>query len=94
MDIPTTLTPSSPPAMGTDESVNIAGEWLAEEAETSQWSLRVRVRISLLPTGILSPSGTRPRRLGGATWTRTKSWTLATWRIPHRDPQAEARQGP
>ena len=52
MDIPMTPTPSSPPAMGTDETADIAGEWLAEEAEMSPWSRRVRVRISLLITGV------------------------------------------
>ena len=93
-DIPTTPTPSSPPAMGTDETADIAGKWLEEEAEMSPCSQRVRLRISLLPTGAQGPPRARPRRLGGATWTRTKTWTSATWRSPHRDPQAEARRGP
>ena len=79
---------------GIDETADIAGEWLAEEAKTSRGSQRVRVRISLLPTGVLSPTRTRPRRLGGATWTRTKTWISATWRSPDRDPQAEACRGP
>ena len=101
-----TPTPSSPPATGMDEAADIAEEWLAEEAETSPWSQRVRVRISLLPTGARDPPSARPRRLGGATWTRRKTWTLATRRSPHprthrgdpaethRDPLAEARQDP
>ena len=105
-DIPTTPTPSSTPAMGTGETADIAGKWLAEEAETSPWSRRVRVRISLLPTGARNPSSVRPRRLGGATWTRMMKWTSATWRSPHprthrgdpaeahRDPLAEDHQDP
>ena len=76
-----------------EETTEIAEEWLEEEAEMSSWSRRVGVRISLLPTRVLSPPRTRPRRLGGATWTRTKTWTSATWRSSHRDPQAEARRG-
>ena len=59
--------PSSPPATGMDETADIAEEWLEEEAEMSPWSRRVRVRISLLPTGARSPPSARPRRLGGAT---------------------------
>ena len=35
-----------------DEAADIAEEWLEEEAETSPWSRRVRLRISLLPTGV------------------------------------------
>ena len=105
-DTPTTPTPSSPPATGMDEAADIAEEWLAEEAETSPWSRRVRVRISLLPTGARSLPRARPRRPGGATWTRIKTWTSATRRSPHprthrgdpaethRDPLAEARQDP
>ena len=105
-DIPTTPTPSSAPAMGTDETADIAEESLAEEAETSPWSRRVRVRISLLPTGARSPPRARPRRLGGATWTRMMTWTSATRRSPHprthrgdpaetrRDPLAEDHQDP
>ena len=50
-----------------------AEEWLAEEAETSPWSRKVRMRISLLPTGARSLP--RPRRPGGATWTRMTTWT-------------------
>ena len=50
-DTPRTPTPSSPPATGMNEAADIAEEWLAEEAETSPWSQRVRVRISLLLTG-------------------------------------------
>ena len=103
-DTPSTLTPSSPPAMGTDETADIAGEWLAEEAETSPWSRRVRVRISLLPTGARSPPRARPRRPVGATWTRMRTWTSVTRRRPHprthrgspaethRDPLAEDHQ--
>ena len=106
MDIPTTPTPPSLPAMGTDETADIAGEWLAEEAKTFPWSRRVRVRISLLPTGVLSRPRARPRRLSGATWTRMMTWTSATGRSPHppthqgdpagthRDPLAEARRDP
>ena len=98
--------PSSPPAMGTDETADIAEEWLEEEVEMSPWSRRVRVRISLLPTGVLRPPRRRPRRLGGATWTRLKTWTLATRRSSHprthrgdpaethRDPLAVARRDP
>ena len=82
------------------------GEWLAEEAETSPWSRRVRMRISLLPTGARTPLSARPRRLGGATWTRMMTWTLVTRRSPHprihrgdpaeahRDPLAEDHQDP
>ena len=100
-DTPTTPIPSSPPATGMDETADIAEEWLAEEAETSPWSRRVRVRISLLPTGARDPAGARPRRLGGATWTTRKTWTSVTRRSPHprthlgdpvethRDPLAE-----
>ena len=80
---PTTPTPSSPPATGMDETADIAEEWLEEEAEMSPWSRRVRVRISLLPTGARSPPSARPRRLGGATWTRMMTWTSATRRSPH-----------
>ena len=106
VDTPTTPTPSSPPAMGTEETADIAGEWLAEEAEMSPWSRKVRVRISLFPTGARNPPSARPRRLGGATWTRVMTWTSATQRSPHprthrgdpaethRDPLAEARQDP
>ena len=105
-DIPTTPTPSSPPAMGTDETADIAGEWLAEEVETCQCSRRVRVRISLLPTGVQNPPSARPRRLGGATWTTMMTWTSATRRSPHprthggdpaeahRDPLADDHQDP
>ena len=106
MDIPTTLMHSPPPATGTDETADIAEEWLEEEAEMSPWSQRVRVRISLLPTGARSPPRARPRRPGGATWKRVMTWTSATRRSPHppnhrddpaetrRDPLAEARQDP
>ena len=73
--------------------------WLAEEAETSPWSRKVRMTIPLLPTG--DRSLPRPRRLGGATWTR-----MMTQRSPHprthrgdlvethRDPLAEDHQDP
>ena len=105
-DTPTTPTPSSPPATGMDEAADIAEEWLAEEAETSPWSRRARVRISLLTTGARDPPSARPRRLGGATWTRRKTWTSVTRRSPHprthrgdpaethRDPLAEDHQDP
>ena len=105
-DTPTTQTPSSPPATGMDEAVYIAEEWLAEEAETSPWSRRVRMKISLLPTGARDPPSARPRRLGEATWTRRKTWTSVTRRSPHprthrgdpaethRDPLAEDHQDP
>ena len=103
-DTPTTPTPSSPPATGMNEAADIAEEWLAEEAETSPWSPKVRMRISLLPTGAQSLPRARPRRLGGATWMRMMTWTSTTRRSPHprthrdnpaeahRDPLAEARQ--
>ena len=105
-DIPTTPTPCSPPALGTDETADIAGEWFGEEAETSPWSRRVSVRISLLRTGAQSPPRARPRRPGGATWTRMRTWNSCTRRSPHpwthrgnpadthRDPMAEARRDP
>ena len=60
------------------------------------------MRISLLPTGARSLP--RPRRPGGATWTRMMTWTLTTRRSPHprthrgdpaethRDPLAEDHQ--
>ena len=66
----------------------------------------MRVRISLLPTGARSLPRVRPRRLGGATWTRMMTWTSTTQRSPHprthrgdpaethRDPLVEARQDP
>ena len=56
MDTPTTVTPSSPPVTGMNEAVDIAKWWLgrAEEAETSPWNRKVRMRISLLPTGARS----------------------------------------
>ena len=41
------------------------------------------MRISLLPTGGRNPPSARPRRLGGATWTRMMTWTSATRRSPH-----------
>ena len=106
MDTPTTPTPSSPPATGMNEAANIAEERLAEEAETSPWSRRVRVRISLLPTGARSLPRAGPRRPGGATWTRMMTWTSTTRRSPHprthrgdpaethRDPLAEDHQDP
>ena len=105
-ETPTTPTPSSPPATGMDEAADIAEEWLAEEAETSPWSRRVRVRISLLPTGAQSLPRARPRRPGGATWTRMMTLTSTTRRSPHprthrgdpaeahRDPLAEDHQDP
>ena len=64
----------------------------------------MRVRISLLPTGARGPP--RPRRLGGVTWTRMKTWTSVTRRSfhprthrgdpaeAHRDPLAEDHQDP
>ena len=103
-DTPTTVTPPSPPATGMNEAADIAEEWLAEEAETSPWSQKVRMRISLLPTGARSLP--RPRRLGGATWTRMTTKTSTTRRSPHprthrgdpaethRDPLAEDHQDP
>ena len=103
-DTPTTVTPSSPPATGMNEAADIAEEWLAEEAQTSPWSGKVRMRISLLPTGARSLP--RPRRPGGATWTRMMTWTSTTRRSPHprthradpaethRDPLAEDHQDP
>ena len=97
-DTPTTLTPSSPPATGMDETTHIAEEWLEEEAEMSPWSRRVRVRISLLPTGARSLPRARPRQPGGATWTRMKTWTSVTRRSPHprthRGDPAEAHRAP
>ena len=70
VDTPMTPTPSSPPATGVNEAADIAEEWLAEEAETSPWIRRVRVRTSLLPTGARSLPRAGPRRPGGPTWTR------------------------
>ena len=105
-DTPTTPTPSSPPATGMNDAADIAEEWLAEEAETSPWSRRVRVRIFLLPTGARSLLRAGPRRPGGATWTRMMTWTSTTRRSPHprthrgdpaethRDPLAEDHQDP
>ena len=106
MDTPTTVTPSSPPATGMNGAADIAKWWLgrAEEAETSPWSRKVRMRISLLPTGARSLP--RPRRPGGATWTRMTTWTSASGRSAHprthrgdpaethRDPLAEDLQDP
>ena len=78
--------------------------WTAEEAETSPWNRKVRMRISLLPTGARSLP--RPRRPGGATWTRMTTWTSASRRSAHprthrgdpaethRDPLAENHQDP
>ena len=103
-DTPTTPTPPSPPATGMNEAADIAEEWLAEEAETYRWSRKVSMRISLLPTG--AQSLPRPRRPGGATWTRMMTWTSTTRRSPHprthrgdpgethRDPLAEDHQDP
>ena len=106
MDTPTTVTPSSPPATGMNEAADIAEWWLgrAEEAETSPWSRKVRMRISLLPTGARTLPG--PRRPGGATWTRMTTWTSTSRRSAHprthrgdpaethRDPLAEDHQDP
>ena len=87
-----------------NEAADITEEWLAEEAETSPWSLKVRMRISLLPTGAWSLP--RPRRPGGATWTRMTTWTSTSRRSAqprtdrgdpvetHRDPRAEDHQDP
>ena len=79
-----------------DEAADIAEEWLAEEAEMSPWSRRVRLRISLLPTGARSLP--RPRHLGGATWTRMMTWTSTTCRSPHprthRGDPADAHRDP
>ena len=54
---PTTVTPSSPPVTGMNGAVDIAKWWLgrAEAAETFPWNRKVRMRISLLPTGARSP---------------------------------------
>ena len=90
------MTPSSPPAIGMNEAADIAEEWLAEEAETSPWSWKVRMRISLLPTGALGLR--RPRRPGGATCTTMTTWTSTSRRSAHprthRDPLAEDHQDP
>ena len=103
-DTPTTVTPPSPPATGMNEAADIAEESLVEEAETSPWSRKVRMRIPLLPTGARSLP--RPRGPGGATWTRMTTWTSTTRRSPHprthrgdlaetqRDPLAEDHQDP
>ena len=45
------------------------------------WNRKVRMRISLLPTGARSLP--RPRRPGGATWTRMTTWTWASRRSAH-----------
>ena len=104
MDIPTTPTPSSPPA--TDETADIAEERLEEEAGMSPWSRKVKMGMPLLPTGVQSPVHARPRRPGGMTWTRMMTWTSATRRSPHprthrgepaethQDSLEEARRGP
>ena len=106
VDTPTTVTPSSPPVTGMNEAANIAKWWLgrAEEAETSPWNRKDRMRISLPPTGARSLP--RPRRPGGATWTRMTTWTSASRRSAHprthrgdpaethRDPLAEDHQDP
>ena len=106
VDTLTTVTPSSPPVTGMNEAADIAKWWLgrAEEAETSPWNRKVRMRISLLPTGARSLP--RPRRPGGATWTRMTTWTSASRRSAHprthrgdpaeahRDPLAEDHQDP
>ena len=103
-DTPTTVTPSSPPATGMNEAADIAEEWLVEEAETSPWSQKVGMRIPLLPTEARSLP--RPRRPGGATWTRMTTWTSTSRRSAHprthrgdpaetqRDPLAEDHQDP
>ena len=89
-----------------NEAADIAKWWLgrAEEAETSPWSRKVRMRISLLPTGARSLP--RPRRPGGATWTRMTTWTSTSRRSAHprthrgdpaethRDSLAEDHQDP
>ena len=56
MDTPMTVTPSSPPVTGMNEAADIAKCRLgrAEAAETSPWNRKVRMRISLLPTGAWS----------------------------------------
>ena len=106
VDTPTTVTPSSPPATGMNEAADIAKWWLgrAEEAEMSTWNRKVRMRISLLPTGARSLPG--PRRPSGATWKRMTTWTSASRRgahprthrgdpaEAHRDPLAEDHQDP
>ena len=106
VDTPTTVTPSSPPVTGMNEAADIAKWWLgrAEEAETSPWSRKVRMRIYLPPTG--ARSLLRPRRPGGVTWTRMTTWTSTSRRSAHprthrgdpaethRDPLAEDHQDP
>ena len=103
-DTPTTPTPFSPPATGMNEAADIAEEWLVEEAESSPWSRKVRMRIPLLPTEARSLP--RPRRPGGATWTRMTTWTSTSRRSAHprthrgdpaethRDSLAEDHQDP
>ena len=106
VDTPTTVTPPSPPATGMNEAADIPKWWLgrAEEAETSPWSRKVRMRISLLPSAArILP---RPRRPGGATWTTMTTWTSTSRRSAHRrthrsdpaethrDPLAEDHQDP
>ena len=85
---------------------DIAKWWLgrAEAAETSPSNRKVRMRVSLLPTGARSPP--RPRRPGGATWARMTTWTSASRGSAHprthrgdpaethRDPLAEDHQDP
>ena len=95
MDTPTTVTPSSPPATGMNEAADIAKEWLAEEAETSPWSRKVRIRIPLLPTGARSLPRAGPRRPGGATWTRMTTWFASwTWTsTSRRSPHPRTHQG-
>ena len=98
MDIPTTPTPSSPPATGTEEIADVAEEWLEEEAEMSPWSRKVKMGISPLPTGVQSPPRAGQRQPGGETWTRMMTWTSATRRSPHhrthRGDPAETHQDP
>ena len=77
---------------------------VAWTAETSPWNRKVRMRISLLPTGARSLP--RPRHPCGATWTRMTTWTSASRRSAHprthrgdpaethRDPLAEDHQDP
>ena len=51
-----TVTPSSPPVTEMNEAADIAKWWLgrAEAAGRSPWNRKVRMRISLLPTGARS----------------------------------------
>ena len=72
----------------------------------SPWSRRVRVRISLLPTGVSVSTECETETPRWGDLPRRKTWTSVTRRSPHprthrgdpaethRDPMAEARQDP